>query len=656
MKISTSYIKKFKAMVLLASILTLFLYQAAYGNNLHPNQHNTVSNPSVSLSIRATNNFNLFINGNKLISNESKVSNLSVSLQPGINILNIVIDINAKFSSRITLPDGVPLTTNYTWQKHPYAQFVINSFSNNSPWTISVGRDRVVNKSNKSHTNRLGNKKIVYRKIIFYKVTKLSPNTSKWYLSSGGTYMLYWNGNSKSSLKNDILLDDFKLVIDIPKRLKFIGASGRKVPNTAITASGEASKQPDITYNVEYAGAIYHQGVAYNRYVIHRKQPIFLTSKKEGWVKRMNRNRSGLWIAIKATSHVRKKTKAFPIYYSSTAFNQSWLEIPQKLPVVLLPELQGISPINTTITLYIHSGMLKKKKMEKLYFNTIKSAGVTEIFGETQSKYPKKIGLSQTYFFNWKSSSVPIFGVTEILCDRLLKKFPKSQAVTFSGHLLKRPDLCYLAYHDSVWPLINKQIAGVVKRNPSLTSIFWDYEFPPLPGPGLHVYPMFSKFSISKFSETFGIKQALTPQIINKEYPKQWIKFTNSIVAKVANRLTKICHKYNVQFVMYSGYESNKTHRRYGINWKLVGPNIDRAYCGYSTDKTLIKNTRQALQGTPLVGGLLGGNKTAAQIAQKAISHGGGVLCWVQGTDRDARMLSAIAKASRVISKYENQK
>jgi len=219
------------------------------------------------------------------------------------------------------------------------------------------------------------------------------------------------------------------------------------------------------------------------------------------------------------------------------------------------------------------------------------------------------------------------------------------------------PCLAWLAEHEEPWPLIEEQIAAMAKRNPSMSHFFWDYEFPPFPE-GIHAYPMFSEFGIRTFKKQYEIEEELTPEIIREKYTDKWVEFTCTEIAKVVARLRKAAARHGLQFTMYSGYQMPYTQRRYNVDWSKLGPHLDFAYCGYTKDRRLAEETRQALGGTRLIGaflaqGLSAPRRSAATIIRTLIDNGGGVLFWYEGGGFDGGTLEPIAEASRFASAYE---
>jgi hypothetical protein len=218
--------------------------------------------------------------------------------------------------------------------------------------------------------------------------------------------------------------------------------------------------------------------------------------------------------------------------------------------------------------------------------------------------------------------------------------------------------LSYVARHPETWPKIDEQVARIKAENPSVTHVYWDFEFSPFPQEGdFSLYPCFSAFGIATFAQLHGIREPLTPALLREKYNKEWVEFACGEMAAVCGVLRDACHRHGLKLAVYSGYECWDTHWRYGINWDKLGPNVDEGHCGYGRDPQKIAATRRGLGGNPLVGGLLrqglnAPSLTPAELLRQTVECGGGVICWFE-VRWDATTLAAFARVSRTIAAVE---
>jgi len=377
----------------------------------------------------------------------------------------------------------------------------------------------------------------------------------------------------------------------------------------------------------------------------------------KAWAKRTGRKMHGCSIFLRA--NVRASEDLLPIHYYCTAQQGAVQEIPNALYCRVLPELDGRQPQQTVLFLSVHDQRLAiDRETYRSYFETLQRAGVTEIWGDFPSDLPRELGLGQSYFFGFRKASDPFFKSTSADVEPLLAAFPEAQAINFHGRKKATICLSYVARHPKTWPELERQVRRIKVENPSLTHLFWDYEFSPFPKQGGHsFYPCFSAFAMAEFARLNGIDEPLNPELLREKYKDAWVEFACGELATVCGVLRDACHKYGLKMGMYSGYESADTHWRYGVNWNLVGPNLDIGYCGYGRSPERIAATRKGLAGKPLVGGLLTMGEKAqyhepAHLLRKVVDCGGGVLCWYEAR-HDARTLASFARASRLVAAVE---
>lgn len=592
----------------------------------------------------------LYLNG-KSLSTDSKGAAYA-ALEPGANVVAARIAAGSPLKMVIKGPNGLAITSSEPWKVALASESAASLHADDSKWeTAPAPEGRSIASLSKEGD-------VIFRKTILHRSTRLTPQFLNGIcrLAQGSAQFFHWDGGGLEHWNLERPLQGFQLVIEVPKGIEFLGASGYRPPLTAALESGLKPPAPVTKYHWLPDGEITHGTTLYHRYRIDRDSPVFLTDKKESWQEGVERRQNGLAFAIRASKDTPLGSLP-PIYYWAESDGGTLLETPNRLQIDLHPALDSKSPEKIALSLYTRGGLIDDKKLLESYYDTIKSSGINEVFGETHSAYPRMIGLKQTSYFNFGLSSRTGFGMGHVMIDSLLRTFPEAQAIAFDGRRMPTPCFSWLARHEEAWPLIEQEIAGIARRNPSMTHLFWDYEFPPFPE-GLHAYPMFSSFGIETFKKAYHIEQPLTPTIIHEQYTSQWVEFTCGEVATVVTHLRQLALKQGLQLTMYSGYEMPYTHRRYNVDWSKVGPHLDRAYCGYTNDKELIAATRSALGSVPLAGALLYQGSAAprhspAAIVRKLVDHGGGVLFWYESDGFDEQTLGPIAESSRFACNYE---
>lgn len=196
----------------------------------------------------------------------------------------------------------------------------------------------------------------------------------------------------------------------------------------------------------------------------------------------------------------------------------------------------------------------------------------------------------------------------------------------------------------------------------SLNYINFDYEKPVLSGP----LSCYCQRCLKRFKKSARIasNEKLDFKIIQAEYSRQWTHFMNKKLADLTGIIRDKVHAIERKLTFYSGYKSNKTLTQYGVDWKLIGPNIDYATCGYRTSTKIIKDTVSALGGTPIITGVIAApwhftSREPSQQIDKAFTIKGivlgskGFLCY-NIPQLDGRSYYAMSETAAVLSKYED--
>ena len=95
------------------------------------------------------------------------------------------------------------------------------------------------------------------------------------------------------------------------------------------------------------------------------------------------------------------------------------------------------------------------------------------VFAVIQNDIPKQLGKGVSWFFNfWCRRNGGAHGMAAVNLEKLIKRFPEAQGISFSGKKTLTPCLVYLAHHPEAWSFIDKEIENVKLRNPSTNRTF----------------------------------------------------------------------------------------------------------------------------------------------------------------------------------------
>ena len=347
---------------------------------------------------------------------------------------------------------------------------------------------------------------------------------------------------------------------------------------------------------------------------------------------------------------LRSKTAGFKgeIQLFAAAGKPAIAEEPKILPVEVVKKHDGIQLKKLTVSLYAQMQGNLDHQLEKAIFDTYKSAGVNELFLETERKVDD---FTMMFFLELEDHgyyrSAPSFKV-------LFDKYPQLKARTRSGRPRGEVSLTALADMEEVIFDDLKAIFGTLKKKyPSLKKLFWDFEHSPFNG----LYSDYSEISLAKFKKDYNIAEdKLTPEVIQKKYPSQWIDFRTRELGRAVAVVRRACNANGYKLVMYSDYATDDCAGTYGLDWKYIRNAADEVYCGYGRNAEIIRKTRELTAPSKTVFGLLtnSGSSTyyRSQILRRMLDSRGGVLCWYeQGTG--FRELQEIAAVTSIASQCE---
>ncbi|MBC7288886.1 MAG: hypothetical protein H5T86_12790 [Armatimonadetes bacterium] len=192
--------------------------------------------------------------------------------------------------------------------------------------------------------------------------------------------------------------------------------------------------------------------------------------------------------------------------------------------------------------------------------------------------------------------------------QELLKNQPDLQALWFDGK--RRPNVACptwflgpdgAAAREELQQRVTAPLAGGL-----YAGFDWDIEQPVVDPPSFCV----CQRCIEAFRKSAGIAAdaELTPEALLKPPLRdQWVQFRcaqNAELVKLVAQWVKQAQP-NIEFSVYSGYQSKWTMEHYGVDWRLLAPLLDAGMSGYGFSPEAEKATMEALGGKPYLAGEL---------------------------------------------------
>jgi len=596
-------------------------------------------------------NPSIFINGNK-ISPDDKTKGI---LKPGLNLLALHIPPDSKITGGFVIGgESVCLDSTWRftkridvdWEKIKYDD---SKWKNIDPSSLKQSQDT----------------DLYLRKIILVDASKRYPlfPDDTIYLSHGGAYgfllmpvdIPHWN--PKTTCRG------YRIIIDVPKGIDLINVCGKL--GRTFRVNPQHWKEAD-SYSFSLIGEIPRGKDIYNRYII-TSMDTFPLSQDTRYV---FGNYNACHITIKATEEATlwDNNVLKTIFYKCEAMDGYVQEIDNALNVKILPPLNGMVPKNITISLGGQFSQLDfmadKSALFKL-IDTVKSAGFNEIQYSGDADVRGKTGIKTYQFssiFRGKSATLPPDLIDTAELDNA---FPENRQVGQEGKIRKRTCRSFIVSNKDARNLLKKTIARTCSRTSGPSSIFMDWEVPPIKKtPNKSDIKIqdedscYCKNCLEDFRNKYKINEPVSVEIIVDKYIEQWIDFQTTLTADWFALVSEGVHECGKELMAYSGYQDAYTREYYGIDWKKIAPHIDRAYSGYGRSIESINATKQALQGKPLCGGVLSVKlspviSSSAEMLRRIIDCDGGVLCWWED-GYDAKKLAQVAKVSGFVSLYED--
>jgi len=346
--------------------------------------------------------------------------------------------------------------------------------------------------------------------------------------------------------------------------------------------------------------------------------------------------------------------------YWSQANDGSVIEAPQTVKVRVLPAAKGAQC--KTLVWQLWGGWLSNMDdlaMREQVLDCAHAAGFNDIVSGDRwtSDHASRFGLKHTLGINFEPWALNV--------RPYLKDHPDHRLIAADGKPSEQY-LCMTLLLGEGWSAVRdclREKIDAVKPH----TVDYDYEYGPLGG---SPHACFCPRCLEAFRQHAKLPpdEALTGEIIRKQYRDEWVDFMARRVAKMFGMFRRTIHELapGTQFSVYSGYAAPDNAERYGVDWQCVGQEqgCDRAGCGYGRPVEATRATIAALQGIPLICGALltpyerdvltpVNPLTKAWLLRTVLDSTGGVLVY-ERTAMDGRSWLAMGETTRLVAAYED--
>ena len=487
-------------------------------------------------------------------------------------------------------------------------------------------------------------KALVLRRTLLYEKTRVWPTPEPAYcLAQGVPQHLVFRTEGLKGRK----LDQWETFLAVPPGFEVLGSTGfyaggrAGIPKWTTTQLGE---QTVLGKQMRVAKISADQPILPGRH--------YIMSEFEAFVRC-----AGASASAGPAAHGAALTDSGFVYWSQ-ANGGSVIEVPQTIRVRVLPEVRGAQC--KTLVWQLWGGWLSNMDdlpMREQVMACAQKAGFNDIVAGDRwtSDNAPRFGLQHTTgigFQSWSLNLAPY-----------LKEHPDQRLVDAKGKVSDQY-MCMTELLGGGWGAVRDCLQEKLDTIRPHT-LDYDFEYPPFTSQ----HSCYCDRCLKAFREFAKLSalQTLDGEIIRKQYGAQWVDFMARRVAKMFGLFRQTIHELSptTEFSTYSGYATPDNAERYGVDWRYVGQErgCDRAGCGYGRPVEAIAATVDALQGIPLLGGLLltpyerdiltpVTALTKAWLLRTLLDSTGGVLVY-ERTELDGRSWLAMGETTRLVARYE---
>jgi hypothetical protein len=374
-------------------------------------------------------------------------------------------------------------------------------------------------------------------------------------------------------------------------------------------------------------------------------------------------------LEVKSAKHIPRSSMVY-FHTEGESGNETLREPENRISLTVLPPLVRKTPKHIPIANYNANKnllvQLAPEEREKMIMNWVLAGfnmeGIHEFLNITYSpdgiKRFRAVGMEPIHGLplnqknSWAIMQFPD-------APEYLKEFPQYRAKTKNG---KSSDVVIcrtqvLDANGTYRPRLQQWLGQLAKE---YSLFLFDYEVTP----DIPTSVCYCDRCLKAFQEYARSADPISVDALSGALANKWVDFQCYRTAGLAGVLREIIKTTNsdAKLFVYSGYQSEHTRSRYGVDWTYLAPNIDAAICGYGRQVANIEATHAALKGKPLVGGELvwtweGTEYPMAEITinlfRRITDCGGGILSYNDFTG-DGRYLYAINRIASIVADYED--
>ncbi len=278
-------------------------------------------------------------------------------------------------------------------------------------------------------------------------------------------------------------------------------------------------------------------------------------------------------------------------------------ELPRASTVAVLPPLRDVRPERARICPCYYGSVFVNPEVSRAYAENCWASGITWTYGRWQNDIVPHLaprGHRVILSIGWHGWNP----VGEEM-NAFIEEHPETRAINFEG----KPESHYFCptwfLSDEAAPvreMFERWLLAMVNAAP-YAGVNWDLEQPVVDPPTFCTCPR----CLAAFRAFAGLdpETELTPELLLGRYRDRWVQFRCSQNAAMAGILKAMLAKadHEVEFSIYSGFQSKRTMEHYGVDWAKLAPHIDMAIAGYGGSAETVAATVAALGDTPLMGG-----------------------------------------------------
>ncbi len=292
-----------------------------------------------------------------------------------------------------------------------------------------------------------------------------------------------------------------------------------------------------------------------------------------------------------------------PLYTGVQTLGGAVTEIPRRSTVEVLPPLHDVRPERARITPCYGTRGVSAPQVVQAWADNTWASGMTWMWGKSNTNVAELLkprGLKIIYHLPWRG-----WNAVGDEMHAYIEDHPDLRALDFDGKP-ERNHFCPTWFLSEEGADIRAMLAEWVKESVAAedcANVNWDLEQPVVDPPTFCT----CERCMAAFRERDDVPDdaELAPEKLLSEYRDRWVDFRCRQNARAAAILQDAVHAVDpdLEFSVYSGYQSKRTREHYGVDWALMQPNIDIAIAGYGGSESAVRATLEAMDGKPFMGG-----------------------------------------------------